>query len=96
MEFVNKYFPSTYEIIPNGIDLGHFSPDAAPLEEYRDGKLNIVFVGRLEKRKGVEYLIKAYGLIKPDLPDTRLIIVGPGTQLRKNMRKPWKMRTCRM
>jgi phosphatidylinositol alpha-mannosyltransferase len=87
MEFINKHFPSTYDIIPNGIDLKHFSPDVPPLEEYQDGKFNILFVGRLEKRKGVEYLIKAYQLFKPDFPNCRLIIVGPGTRLRGNFEK---------
>jgi phosphatidylinositol alpha-mannosyltransferase len=86
-DFINKHFPSTYDIIPNGIDLEHFSPTVSPLEEYMDGKINIVFVGRMEKRKGVEYLIKAYQLFKPDFPDCRLIIVGPGTRLRKKYEK---------
>jgi phosphatidylinositol alpha-mannosyltransferase len=81
-DFINKHFPSTYDIIPNGIDVSHFSPEVAPLPEYQDGKFNILFVGRLEKRKGLEYLLKAYRLIKPDHPDIRLIVVGPGTRLR--------------
>lgn len=85
--FINKFFPSSYEIIPNGIDLNHFSPNAAPLPEYQDGKTNILFVGRLEKRKGLEYLLKAYRLIKPDCPDCRLIVVGPGNRTRHKYEK---------
>jgi phosphatidyl-myo-inositol alpha-mannosyltransferase len=87
MDFVNKHFPSSYDIIPNGIDLNHFSPDVKPLPQYCDGKTNILFVGRLEKRKGLEYLIKAYHLIKPDNPECRLIIVGPGTRQRNKFQK---------
>jgi phosphatidylinositol alpha-mannosyltransferase len=87
MEFINKHFPSSYDIIPNGIDLEHFSPDVAPIPAFQDGKINILFVGRLEKRKGLEYLLKAYRLIKPDYPDCRLIIVGPGTRLRGKFEK---------
>lgn len=83
MDFINKHFPATYDIIPNGIDLKHFSPDVAPLPEFQDGKTNILFVGRIEKRKGLEYLLKAYKLIKPNYPDCRLIVVGPGTRMRK-------------
>jgi phosphatidyl-myo-inositol alpha-mannosyltransferase len=86
-DFINKHFPSTYEIIPNGIDLNHFSPDVAPLPQFQDGKTNILFVGRLEKRKGLEYLLKAYHLLKPDHPDCRLIIVGPGTRMRGKFEK---------
>ena len=83
MEFAGRYFPAPYEIIPNGVDLERFSPEVAPINEYRDGKLNILFVGRLEKRKGVNYLLDAYRQVKRQIPDSRLIIVGPGTMLRR-------------
>ncbi|MAF86037.1 MAG: glycosyl transferase family 1 [Dehalococcoidales bacterium] len=82
MEYVNKHLPGHYEIIPNGIDLEHFSPDVSPIDEFCDGKLNILFVGRLEKRKGANYLLKAYKQVKEKIPDSRLLIVGPGTRLR--------------
>ncbi len=82
MEFANKHLTGHYDIIPNGIDLEHFSPDVPPIDKFCDGKLNILFVGRLEKRKGVNYLLKAYQRAKQEVPDSRLIIVGPGTRLR--------------
>ena len=82
MEFANGHFRGYYNIIPNGVDLDHFSPDVAPIEEFKDGKLNILFVGRLEKRKGLKYLLEAYRRIKQGMPNTRLIVVGPGTRLR--------------
>jgi phosphatidylinositol alpha-mannosyltransferase len=81
-DFINKFYPSEYEIIPNGVDVNYFCPDVKPLPEYQDGKINILFLGRMEKRKGLEYLLKAYRLFKPDIPNCRLIIVGPGTRLR--------------
>jgi phosphatidylinositol alpha-mannosyltransferase len=87
MNFANKYVPGDYEIIPNGIDLERFSPDVSPIEEYCDGKLNILFVGRLEFRKGVNYLLKAYLQVKREISNSRLIIVGPGTRLRKRYEK---------
>ena len=87
MEYVNKHLPGHYEIIPNGIDLEHFSPDVPPIDEFGDGKLNILFVGRLEKRKGVNYLLKAYQQVKEEIPDSRLLIVGPGTRLRNKYEK---------
>lgn len=86
-EFVSKHFPGTYEIIPNGVDTGHFSPQVAPIDNFCDGKLNILFVGRLEKRKGVDYLLKAYQRVKREVPRSRLIIVGPGTRLRGKYEK---------
>lgn len=78
-----KNFPSEYEIIPNGVDVQHFSPDASPISEFCDGKMNILFVGRLEKRKGFDYLLEAYKKVKQEIPNSRLIVVGPGTVLRR-------------
>lgn len=87
MEFANAHFPGYYNIIPNGVDLGHFSPEVAPFEEYKDGKLNVLFVGRLESRKGVKYLIDSFVKVQQEVPDSRLIIVGPGTRLRGSYKR---------
>ena len=76
--YVNNSFPGDYKIIPNGIDVDHFSNNPAPWPEFMDGKTNILFVGRLEKRKGLKYLLEAYSRLKWELPDTRLLVVGPG------------------
>ena len=77
--YVNSSFPGEYTIIPNGIDLDHFDGQAEPWPQYQDGKTNILFVGRLEKRKGLKYLLEAYSRLKWDLPDIRLLVVGPGS-----------------
>jgi len=81
-DFLNKYVPSDYQIIPNGIDINRFTLDGPVKKEFIDGKINILFVGRLEKRKGLEYLIRACGILQDRYPNFRLIIVGPGTRLR--------------
>jgi len=85
--YVSRYIPGQYEIIPNGIDTEFFNPDVPPIEEFSDGKKNILFLGRLERRKGLIYLIKAYYQLKQEIPDSRLIVVGPGTRLRKPYEK---------
>ena len=87
MEFASKYVPGYYDIIPNGVDLEHFSPDVPALDRFCDGKINILFVGRLEKRKGLGYLLKAYQRIKAEIADSRLIVVGPGVRLRRKYEK---------
>jgi phosphatidylinositol alpha-mannosyltransferase len=87
MRYVNKYFPAEYTIIPNGIDTHHFNNNVAPFDDYLDGKVNILFVGRMEKRKGFDYLWKAYRLVKQEIPDCRLITVGPGVRLRNKYEK---------
>jgi len=78
--FVSRYFPGDYRIIPNGVDVDFYA-NARPFPEFRDGKVNILFVGRVENRKGAMYLLKAYATIKARHPDTRLIIVGRGPQI---------------
>ena len=73
---ISRHFPDRYEIIPNGVDYPQFAAPVPPFEQYKDGKLNILFLGRLEKRKGLPYLLEAFALLKARMPDTRLIIVG--------------------
>ena len=85
--FISKYFPGDFTIIPNGIDLEHFSGNAEPFSQFNDGKLNILFVGRMEKRKGFKYLLSAYELVKKDFPACRLIVVGPEDRASRKYRK---------
>ncbi|MBC8263875.1 MAG: glycosyltransferase family 4 protein [Anaerolineales bacterium] len=76
-EYLTPYFPGDYRIIPNGIDLERFGdPALRPLERFDDGKLNILFVGRLEKRKGFKYLLRAFAQVKQAVPEARLMVVG--------------------
>ena len=77
-ELVARYYPGEFKIIPNGIDLAHFSADALPFERFMDGKLNILFVGRMEMRKGLRFLLAAFARLKWEYPQLRLIVVGPG------------------
>src|SRR5712691_11772864 len=67
--FVARYFPGDYRIIPNGVDVAFYA-NARPFPEYRDGKINILFVGRLEPRKGAMYLLRAYAQLKKKHPNT--------------------------
>jgi phosphatidyl-myo-inositol alpha-mannosyltransferase len=80
MRLVSRYFPGYYNIIPNGVDVEHFSQERSPIPQYDDDKQNVLFVGRLEKRKGVNYLLQAFATVKAEMPNTRLLIVGPPTR----------------
>jgi phosphatidyl-myo-inositol alpha-mannosyltransferase len=77
-EFVSRFFPSDFRIIPNGVDTTVFHPDTPPLSEFADGKLNILYLGRIEKRKGLKYLLRAIPMIREHFPNTRFLIGGDG------------------
>ncbi len=69
--------PPLVEIIPNGVSLPNrwrFTERPYPQPD-TDGFFNLLFLGRLHERKGVQFLIPAF--IKANIPNTRLIIVGP-------------------
>ena len=77
--FVGRYFPNfPMRVVPNGIDLSVYKPGLPPIRHLRDENLNILFVGRLEKRKGLGDLLRAYRSIVDRVPKSRLIIVGDG------------------
>ena len=77
--FVRQYFMAPYRIIPNGVEVTRFDrTQVSPLSQYQDGRPNILFVGRPEKRKGVGYVLRAYPLVKAAFPNARFIVVGAG------------------
>jgi phosphatidylinositol alpha-mannosyltransferase len=78
-QFVSRYFPADYRLIPNGVDLERFNIWNQPWPWFMDGRRNILFVGRFEKRKGAKYLLRAIPAIRERHPDTRFIFVGEGS-----------------
>lgn len=85
-QFVSRYFPADYRVIPNGVNLDHFSPQVSPLPQFMDDKQNILFVGRFEKRKGAKYLLRAIPFIRERFPQTRFLFVGEG-RLRRGFQR---------
>jgi phosphatidylinositol alpha-mannosyltransferase len=71
-----RYFPGRYEIIPNGVDVGRFTtplprPPTLP-ERY------VLFLGRLEGRKGLGVMLRAFAILKRRLPHVHLVVGGDG------------------
>lgn len=71
-----EYFPGKYTIIPNGVDLTRFRPQGKKLPRFNDGKINLLFVGRIEPRKGLIFLLRTLANLKDGR--LRLIVVGDG------------------
>lgn len=67
-------------IIPNGIDLQKYQiPKIKKTNEFK----TILYIGRLERRKGLKYLLQAYQLLSQDNQDVALIIAGDGPDREK-------------
>ncbi len=80
---ITKYFSGKdVEIIPNGVDTSRFTPKNKKIKRFDDGMTNILFTGRVEKRKGLIYLLQAFGGLKKKHPKIRLIVVGRGPLLK--------------
>jgi len=68
------------EIIPNCVDFEKYPF----IGQRKSSKTKtIMFLGRLEKRKGVKYLLKAYELLSEKMPEVRLEIAGDGPEREK-------------
>jgi len=74
--FKNYKGPKT--VIPNAIDLREFNPQVSKIKKFLDGKINILFLGRVEKRKGLIYLLRAFKILEKKFTNLRLIVVGEG------------------
>ncbi len=75
--FISRYFPGEYKIVPNGVEPGRYQR-AVPVARYRDGVPNILFVGRMEPRKGLIHLLRAFRKLQRDGVRARLLLVGTG------------------
>ena len=73
-EYLTGLSSQNIEIIPNGIELKKFTFK----ENDQELCQRILYIGRLESRKGVKYLIDAYSEIYKINKSIELIIVGDG------------------
>jgi phosphatidylinositol alpha-mannosyltransferase len=70
---------SDFRIIPNGVDVERFGRGRR-LRQLDDGKLNVLWVGRLEPRNGLDRMLAAFALVRESV-DARLVVVGDGPLL---------------
>ncbi|MGH7194828.1 MAG: glycosyltransferase family 4 protein, partial [Candidatus Saccharimonadales bacterium] len=81
------YFTNMIEdpitIVPNGVDLKKFSQAAADKKPLDVEEPTILFIGRLEGRKGVKHLLSAFQALVEDNHHAKLLIVGDGPEREK-------------
>ncbi len=77
--FVHRYFPDVQTtIIPNGIDPQRFHPNIVPMEIRQGDEQIILYVGRMDPRKGAKFLFAALPFLEERLSDYRVVVVGTG------------------
>lgn len=67
------------KIIPLGVPLPRIEPATA-----KGGDLTVLFVGRLEKRKGIHMLVKAMPAVINEFPNVRFVIIGRDSFVTEN------------
>ncbi|HEX3568752.1 MAG TPA: glycosyltransferase family 4 protein [Candidatus Saccharimonadales bacterium] len=80
-EYVRSLSDQPVSIIPNGIDLAKYRRPGRRSDKSK--QKTIFYVGRLETRKGVKYLIKAFKLLSEQQSDVSLVIAGDGPERNK-------------
>ena len=88
-DLIARYFPGNYEMTPNGVDVPRFR-DAEPAA-FEATKNIVLFLSRIEPRKGLEVLIRA--LIELDRDDITLVVGGRGPEEKKCRALAEKLRT---
>ena len=80
---IERAFGAGAHIIPNGIAVERFSVLPAP----DPANKRILFIGRLEPRKGAGVLLDAFAGVYRRAPDASLVVAGEGTERRALERK---------
>jgi glycosyltransferase involved in cell wall biosynthesis len=70
-----KLVEDKVRVIPHGVDIARFS-----IKEKKSEGIRLLFVGGLEERKGVRYLIEALASVISTYGTIELILVGSGAQ----------------
>ena len=76
-DHLKKVIAASYDakVLPMGVDLVHrFVPDPKVTRSSNE----LIFVGRLVEKKGVQYLLQAIALVRERFPKVHLSIIGDG------------------
>lgn len=65
-------------VIHNAVDTKRFRPLGIAKQPH-----SLLYVGRIDKRKGVEFLIRSMVLVREQIPDVHLLVGGRGNYLKR-------------
>jgi phosphatidyl-myo-inositol alpha-mannosyltransferase len=82
-ESKDKQLVDNIKYIACGVELSVFKPLKKRQPLNGPGTQTIVYIGRIEKRKGVDYLIDAFAELLKELPKAHLIVAGSGLRVKK-------------
>jgi phosphatidylinositol alpha-mannosyltransferase len=85
-EYIRSITVDNITIVPNGIDLTRYHNIKSISPSTGTKMKTIAYVGRLESRKGIEWLIRAFGELQTRRRDVELVIAGKGVKLRSLQR----------
>ena len=77
-ELMQRIAPGDYYIIPPGINVERFRL-ARGKRFFPKSWVQIVYVGRLDKRKGLMHLLRAFLKVKSEVDEAGLLVVGKGS-----------------
>lgn len=92
-EYIRELTDRPVQIVPNGIDLDHFAATSVKRDP-KTGSVKaasvtanagpaILYIGRLERRKGVKYLLRAFQVLQENQEDVGLVLAGDGPDREK-------------
>jgi phosphatidylinositol alpha-mannosyltransferase len=84
-EFVRRHFEGPMRVVPNGVEVDFFR--GATPAQLPPGR-RILFVNRLEPRKGFSDALRAFALLAEELPDTSLLVAGEGSERKALLELP--------
>lgn len=83
--------PAEVRVVPNGIDVSRFRelPERSRFKELTGitGKRMVLYLGRIHRRKGLDFLLGAFGLLCQEMDDAVLVIAGPDDGYRAELER---------
>lgn len=77
-ELVNRFniSESKVHVVSYGVDHGHYYPRS----RRKDTVKRVLYIGSIDRAKGVDVLIRAFGIVEKEMSDVELLIGGKGSR----------------